>query len=108
MSRFILALVLFVSAGAGAMATTRASDAAATREMFARAVGMRTVLGFGKVPELATAFRRAGIPVYGVSAQWLRVPNDMRVNQRDERIPVQSLYNGVRHWKIMIRELAGR
>ena len=56
----------------------------------------------------ARTFRRVGIPVYGVSAQWLRVPIDMRVNQRDERIPVESLYDGVRHWKIMIRELAGK
>ena len=55
----------------------------------------------------ARTFRRAGIPVYGVSAQWLRVPDDLRVNQRDERIPVASLYDGVRHWKIMLEALAG-
>ena len=56
----------------------------------------------------ARTFRRIGIPVYAVSAQWLRVPSDLRVNQRDERIPVQSLYDGVRHWQIMLDELAGR
>jgi acetylornithine deacetylase/succinyl-diaminopimelate desuccinylase-like protein len=56
----------------------------------------------------ARTFRAIGIPVYAVSAQWLRAPGDLRVNQRDERIPVQSLYDGVRHWKIMLRELAGR
>lgn len=55
----------------------------------------------------ARTFRRIGIPVYTVSAQWLRVPSDMRVNHADERIPVQSLYDGVRHWKIMLGELAG-
>jgi acetylornithine deacetylase/succinyl-diaminopimelate desuccinylase-like protein len=56
----------------------------------------------------ARTFRAIGIPVYAVSAQWLRAPGDLRVNQRDERIPVQSLYDGLRHWKIMLRELAGR
>ena len=56
----------------------------------------------------ARTFRAIGIPVYAVSAQWLRVPADLRVNQRDERIPVKSLYDGVRHWQIMFHELAGR
>lgn len=56
----------------------------------------------------ARTFRAIGIPVYAVSAQWLRVPGDLRVNQRDERIPVQSLYDGVRHWRIMLRELVGK
>ena len=55
----------------------------------------------------ARTFRRIGIPVYAVSAQWLRVPSDMRVDHADERIPVQLLYNGVRHWKIMLGELVG-
>ena len=55
----------------------------------------------------ARTFRRNGIPVFIVSAQWLRVPSDTRVNLADDGIPVQSLYDGVRHWKIMLGELAG-
>ena len=56
----------------------------------------------------ARTIRSVVIPVYAVSGQWLRVPDDIRVNQRDEHIPVQSLYDDVRHWKIMITDFAGK
>jgi acetylornithine deacetylase/succinyl-diaminopimelate desuccinylase-like protein len=51
-------------------------------------------------------FRARGIPVYGVDGQWGISPDDERAHGKDERIPVQSLWDNVRHWERMIRDLA--
>jgi acetylornithine deacetylase/succinyl-diaminopimelate desuccinylase-like protein len=65
-------------------------------------------------PEMSTGasdarpFREAGIPIYGVNGGWVKVPVDFRAHGKDERLPVQSLYDNVVHWKIMLTELAGR
>jgi acetylornithine deacetylase/succinyl-diaminopimelate desuccinylase-like protein len=65
-------------------------------------------------PEMSTGasdarpFRVAGIPVYGVNGGWTVVPVDNRAHGRDERLPVQSLYDNVVHWEMMLRDLAGK
>ena len=65
-------------------------------------------------PEMSTGasdarpFRVAGIPVYGTNGGWVVVPIDNRAHGKDERLPVQSLYDNVVHWQIMLRELAGK
>ena len=65
-------------------------------------------------PEMSTGasdarpFRVAGIPVYGTNGGWVVVPTDLRAHGKDERLPVQSLYDNVVHWKIMLKELAGK
>ena len=65
-------------------------------------------------PEMSTGasdarpFRVAGIPVYGVNGGWAVVPIDNRAHGRDERLPVQSLYDNVVHWEMMLRDLAGK
>lgn len=65
-------------------------------------------------PEMSTGasdarpFRVAGIPVYGVGGEWVRVPTDLRAHGKDERLPVAALDDGVQHWKIMLTELAGK
>ncbi|MEO6199437.1 MAG: M20/M25/M40 family metallo-hydrolase [Sphingomicrobium sp.] len=65
------------------------------------------------IPQMSTGatdgleFRAVGIPVYGVDGQWGVSPDDERAHGRDERIPVQSLWDNVRHWESMIRDLAG-
>jgi acetylornithine deacetylase/succinyl-diaminopimelate desuccinylase-like protein len=51
-------------------------------------------------------FRARGIPVYGVEGGWGVSPDDERAHGKDERIPVQSLWDDVYHWESMIRELA--
>jgi len=51
-------------------------------------------------------FRARGIPVYGVDGGWGISPDDERAHGKDERIPVQSLWDDVRHWESMIRDLA--
>ena len=52
-------------------------------------------------------FRARGIPVYGVDGQWGVSPDDERAHGKDERIPVQSLWDNVIHWESMLRDLAG-
>jgi len=65
-------------------------------------------------PEMSTGasdarpFRVAGIPVYGVSGEWVRVPVDLRAHGKDERLPVKALDDNVLHWQILVRELAGK
>jgi acetylornithine deacetylase/succinyl-diaminopimelate desuccinylase-like protein len=65
------------------------------------------------IPQMSTGasdgleFRARGIPVYGVDGQWGVSPDDERAHGKDERIPVQSLWDNVLHWESMIRDLAG-
>ena len=49
-----------------------------------------------------------GIPIYGANGGWAVVPIDNRAHGRDERLPVQSLYDNVVHWELMLRDLAGK
>ena len=65
------------------------------------------------IPQMSTGatdgleFRARGIPVYGVDGQWGVSPDDERAHGKDERIPVQSLWDNVMHWESMMRDLAG-
>jgi acetylornithine deacetylase/succinyl-diaminopimelate desuccinylase-like protein len=51
-------------------------------------------------------FRARGMPVYGVDGSWGVSPDDERAHGKDERIPVQSLWDNVLHWQRIVRELA--
>lgn len=65
-------------------------------------------------PEMSTGasdarpFRVAGIPVYGVNGGWTVTPIDNRAHGKDERLPVQSLYDNVVHWQMLLQDLAGK
>jgi acetylornithine deacetylase/succinyl-diaminopimelate desuccinylase-like protein len=69
--------------------------------------------GMPVVPSMSTGatdgvfFRGVGIPVYGVSGVWLKIPEDARAHGLDERIPVESFHMNIGVWEDMIRELAG-
>jgi len=52
-------------------------------------------------------FRAIGIPVYGVSGLWLKIPEDMRAHGLDERIPVKAFHDNIDIWVDILRELAG-
>ena len=70
--------------------------------------------GMPVFPEMSTGasdarpFRVAGIPVYGTNGGWVAVPVDIRAHGKDERLPVESLYDNVVHWELMLRDLAGK
>ena len=63
------------------------------------------------LPQMSTGatdgmmFRAAGIPVYGVDGGWGVSPDDKRAHGKDERIPVQSLWDNVLHWERLMKEL---
>jgi len=51
-------------------------------------------------------FRAAGIPTYGVGAIFIG-DNDDFAHGLNERVPVESFYNGLTHWRVLLTELAG-
>jgi acetylornithine deacetylase/succinyl-diaminopimelate desuccinylase-like protein len=54
-----------------------------------------------------SVFRGAGIPTYGVSSVFIRAKDEFS-HGLNERVPVQSFYNGLDHWDVIIHALAGR
>jgi acetylornithine deacetylase/succinyl-diaminopimelate desuccinylase-like protein len=65
------------------------------------------------VPQMSTGatdgleFRARGMPVYGVDGGWGVSPDDERAHGKDERLPVQALWDDILHWERIVRELAG-
>jgi carboxypeptidase PM20D1 len=51
-------------------------------------------------------FRKAGIPTWAVSGIFMN-PDEMYAHGLNERVPVKAFYDGLDHWSIIIRELAG-
>ncbi|MEO5613187.1 MAG: M20/M25/M40 family metallo-hydrolase [Sphingomicrobium sp.] len=70
--------------------------------------------GMAVFPEMSTGasdarpFRVGGIPVYGTNGGWVVVPIDFRAHGKDERLPIESLYDNVVHWQLILRDLAGK
>jgi len=51
-------------------------------------------------------FRAAGIPTYGVGEIFMK-SSDVYAHGLDERIPVASFYDGLEHWYVLLKEIAG-
>ncbi len=51
-------------------------------------------------------FRAAGIPPYGVGAMFIK-DSDAFAHGLDERVPVQGFYDGLEHWYVLLKALAG-
>ena len=52
-------------------------------------------------------YRRAGIPTYGVGSTFSKESEEF-AHGLNERIPVASFYNGLTHWYVLIKALAGK
>jgi acetylornithine deacetylase/succinyl-diaminopimelate desuccinylase-like protein len=51
-------------------------------------------------------FRAGGIPTYGTGSSFIKDSDDFS-HGLDERIPVASFYQDLRHWDLLIKALAG-
>ena len=51
-------------------------------------------------------FRAAGIPTYGTDMTFTR-PKDRFAHGLNERLAVQSFYDSLEMWYVMVKELAG-
>jgi acetylornithine deacetylase/succinyl-diaminopimelate desuccinylase-like protein len=64
------------------------------------------------IPQMSTGatdgleLRARGMPVYGVDGGWSVSPDDERAHGKDERLPVQALWDNILHWERIVRELA--
>ena len=52
-------------------------------------------------------FRKAGIPTWAVSGLFMN-PDEMYAHGLNERLPIKAFYDGLDHWSIILRELAGQ
>jgi acetylornithine deacetylase/succinyl-diaminopimelate desuccinylase-like protein len=50
--------------------------------------------------------RAAGIPTYGVSGMFIK-DSDYFAHGLNERVPVQGFYDGLDHWYVLVKEVAG-
>src|SRR5262249_5708414 len=50
--------------------------------------------------------RARGMPVYGGDGGWGISRDDERAHGKDERMPVQALWDNVLHWQRLVRALA--
>ncbi|MEQ8515897.1 MAG: M20/M25/M40 family metallo-hydrolase [Chromatocurvus sp.] len=51
-------------------------------------------------------FRKAGIPTWAVSGIFMN-PDEMFAHGLNERVPIKAFYDGLDHWSVIIRDLAG-
>jgi acetylornithine deacetylase/succinyl-diaminopimelate desuccinylase-like protein len=51
-------------------------------------------------------FRAAGIPTYGVGETFIK-DSDVFAHGLNERMPVKSFYDGLEHWYVLVKEVAG-
>ena len=52
-------------------------------------------------------YRAAGIPSYGVSEIFIKDSDDFS-HGLNERVPVETFYAGLTHWRVLLTTLAGR
>jgi acetylornithine deacetylase/succinyl-diaminopimelate desuccinylase-like protein len=52
-------------------------------------------------------FRAAGIPTYGVAGSFIK-SGDSFSHGLNERLPVQSFYDELIYWDVLLKELAGK
>lgn len=51
-------------------------------------------------------FRAKGVPTWGVSSIFMD-PDEMYAHGLNERLPIKAFYDGLDHWSVILKELAG-
>ncbi|WP_416307947.1 M20/M25/M40 family metallo-hydrolase [Neptunicella sp. SCSIO 80796] len=51
-------------------------------------------------------FRAKGVPTWGVASVFMN-PDEMFAHGLNERLPIKAFYDGLDHWSIILKELAG-
>jgi acetylornithine deacetylase/succinyl-diaminopimelate desuccinylase-like protein len=54
-----------------------------------------------------SVFRAAGIPTYGVASSFIKASDNFS-HGLNERLPVQSFYDELTYWRVLLTEIAGR
>jgi acetylornithine deacetylase/succinyl-diaminopimelate desuccinylase-like protein len=67
--------------------------------------GLPIVPGMSSGATDSLYFRAAGIPSYGVSGAYVR-PEDDYSHGLNERVPVSTVARGLKHWHVLMKELA--
>ncbi|NOZ42146.1 MAG: hypothetical protein GXP02_03125, partial [Alphaproteobacteria bacterium] len=52
-------------------------------------------------------YRSAGIPTLAVSSIFIN-PDEMFAHGLNERVPIKTFYQGLNHWTVILKQLAGR
>ena len=81
--------------------------AAVTTAVHARHPGVPIIPSMASGATDGVFFRAAGIPTYGVSDIFMK-GSDVFAHGLNERLPVQTFYDGLVHWDILVRTLAAR
>jgi acetylornithine deacetylase/succinyl-diaminopimelate desuccinylase-like protein len=81
--------------------------AATTRAVHARHPGVPIVPSMAAGATDGVFFRSAGIPTYGVAEPFFKESDDFS-HGLNERLPVETFYDGLVHWRVMLEALAGR
>ena len=80
--------------------------AAVTRAVHARHPGVPIVPTQESGATDGLYFRAAGIPTYGVGGMFIK-DSDAYAHGLDERVPVQGFYDGLEHWYVLLKAIAG-
>ncbi|WP_438864727.1 M20/M25/M40 family metallo-hydrolase [Neptunicella sp.] len=51
-------------------------------------------------------FRAKGVPTWGISSIFMD-PDEMYAHGLNERLPIKAFYDGLDHWSVILKELAG-
>ncbi|HEV8695059.1 MAG TPA: M20/M25/M40 family metallo-hydrolase [Lysobacter sp.] len=80
--------------------------AAVTKAVHARHPGVPVVPAQESGATDGLHLRAAGIPTYGVGEMFIK-DSDAFAHGLNERVPVQGFYDGLEHWYVLVKELAG-
>jgi acetylornithine deacetylase/succinyl-diaminopimelate desuccinylase-like protein len=94
----------------------READASPLRADLLAAVTRAAHVSYPKLPVIPSmvpwatdgvVFRAAGIPTYGVSGSMIKA-SDAFSHGLNERLPVESFYNELTYWYVLLQDLAGK